>query len=456
MKKISNGKIFALCMGDFSRGLIGGIITTYLLTFFIPTNSNTTLPQFFLNAALIMALIRGMGTVVDAITDPWVANLSDNCKSKLGRRIPFMRYAAIPYGLFCLLVFFPPVQGASLVNAVWVGLMLILYYLASTFYNIPYSALQAEIVAEPEKRVFLYTIVSLFYVVSSALVFCTSMAKGMLMSSGVAEIWALRIPFIVFCAIGAITALIPALVIKEQDYVSPKPYHQSVGQALKATFSYPNFTVITIGYLVMWIAFTFFNTAEVYYITNLLALDDAWVTYVTVISIGVGVATYPLVNILAKKVGKKPMLLAACITYVVLYCAIYNYRFVVAAIGGKVFAILIGLIIAMPIAITNIIPSSIFADLAQYDSIVSGENRAGMFFAARNFANKLCQSVVVIVCALLLGKGADGTGAATSRGIQLTALVAMVFVAASVVIYCFYNDKEIMRTIAEHNQKQRE
>ncbi len=456
MKKISNGKIFALCMGDFSRGLIGGIITTYLLTFFIPTNSNTTLPQFFLNAALIMALIRGMGTVVDAITDPWVANLSDNCKSKLGRRIPFMRYAAIPYGLFCLLVFFPPVQGASLVNAVWVGLMLILYYLASTFYNIPYSALQAEIVAEPEKRVFLYTIVSLFYVVSSALVFCTSMAKGMLMSSGVPEIWALRIPFIVFCAIGAITALIPALVIKEQDYVSPKPYHQSVGQALKATFSYPNFTVITIGYLVMWIAFTFFNTAEVYYITNLLALDDAWVTYVTVISIGVGVATYPLVNILAKKVGKKPMLLAACITYVVLYCAIYNYRFVVAAIGGKVFAILIGLIIAMPIAITNIIPSSIFADLAQYDSIVSGENRAGMFFAARNFANKLCQSVVVIVCALLLGKGADGTGAATSRGVQLTALVAMVFVAASVVIYCFYNDKEIMRTIAEHNQKQRE
>lgn len=456
MKKISNGKIFALCMGDFSRGLIGGIITTYLLTFFIPTNSNTTLPQFFLNAALIMALIRGMGTVVDAITDPWVANLSDNCKSKLGRRIPFMRYAAIPYGLFCLLVFFPPVQGASLVNAVWVGLMLILYYLASTFYNIPYSALQAEIVAEPEKRVFLYTIVSLFYVVSSALVFCTSMAKGMLMSSGVPEIWALRIPFIVFCTIGAITALIPALVIKEQDYVSPKPYHQSVGQALKATFSYPNFTVITIGYLVMWIAFTFFNTAEVYYITNLLALDDAWVTYVTVISIGVGVATYPLVNILAKKVGKKPMLLAACITYVVLYCAIYNYRFVVAAIGGKVFAILIGLIIAMPIAITNIIPSSIFADLAQYDSIVSGENRAGMFFAARNFANKLCQSVVVIVCALLLGKGADGTGAATSRGVQLTALVAMVFVAASVVIYCFYNDKEIMRTIAEHNQKQRE
>ena len=97
MKKLTTGKIFALCMGNFARGMINGIITTYLLTFFIPTNANTTLPQFFLNAAVVIAIIRGIGTVVDAITDPWVANLTDNCKSKLGRRIPFMRWSAIPY-----------------------------------------------------------------------------------------------------------------------------------------------------------------------------------------------------------------------------------------------------------------------------------------------------------------------------------------------------------------------
>ncbi len=451
MKKITNGKIFALCLGDFSRGLIGGIITSYLLTFFIPTNSSTTLPRFFLNAAVTMAVVRGIGTIVDAITDPWVANLSDNCKSPQGRRIFYMRRAAIPYGLFCLLVFFPPVNGTSMVNAIWVGVMLILYYLASTFYNIPYSALQAEVVTDPQRRVFLYTINSLLYVISSALVFCTSMFKSMLMSSGVPEIWALRIPFMIFCVLGAITALIPAYAIKEKDYVEPKPYHQSVLDAMKATISYPNFTIITVGYLVMWIAFTFFNTAEVYYITNLLGLGDSWVTIVSVISIAVGVATYPLVNILAKKVGKKPMLLGACITYVILYFAIYNYKAVIGLIGGPAFAIVIGLVIAFPIAITNIIPSSIFADLAQYDSIMTGQNRAGMFLAARNFANKLCQAVVVIACAMLLGTGADGTGAATSRGIQQTALVAMIFVALSVVIYCFYDDKKIVQTIKEHS-----
>ena len=453
MKQLTNGKIVALCMGDFARGMINGIITTYLLTFFIPTNANTTLPQFFLNAALIMAVIRGFGTIVDAITDPWVAGLTDGCKHKLGRRIPFMRWSAIPYGMCCLMIFFPPVNGTSVVNAVWVGVLLIAYYLFSTLYNIPFSALQAEIVAEPKRRVFLYTMNSLLYVISNALVFCTSMVKGMLMGAGIPEIWALRIPFIVCCVGGTIAALIPAFVIREQDYIQPKTYSQPLGEALKAIFSYRNFTIITIGYLVMWVAFTFFNTAQVYYITNLLALPDVWVTIVTVISIGVGVCTYPLVNILARKIGKKPLLIGACITYVLLYFGIYNYQFVISLIGGPGFALVIGFCIAMPIAITNIIPASMFADLAQYDTIKTDKNRAGMFLAARNFANKLCQSIVVIACATLLGKGADGTGAATSEGVQATALVACIFVACALGIYFFYNDKEIAETIKQSNEK---
>ena len=452
MKQLTNGKIVALCMGDFARGMINGIITTYLLTFFIPTNANTTLPQFFLNASLIMAIIRGIGTVVDAITDPWVAGLTDNCKHKLGRRIPFMRWSAIPYGMCCLIIFFPPVNGTSIINAVWVGVLLIAYYLFSTLYNIPFSALQAEIVADPKRRVFLYTMNSLLYVISNALVFCTSMVKGMLMGAGIPEIWALRIPFIICCVGGTIAALVPAFVIREQDYIQPKTYSQPLGEALKAIFSYRNFTIITIGYLVMWVAFTFFNTAQVYYITNLLALPDIWVTIVTVISISVGVCTYPLVNLLARKVGKKPMLIGACITYVLLYFGIYNYEFVISLIGGKGFALVIGFCIAMPIAITNIIPASMFADLAQYDTIKTGKNRAGMFLAARNFANKLCQSIVVIACATLLGKGADGTGAATSAGVQSTALVACIFVACALGIYFFYDDKEISSAIKASNE----
>ena len=50
-----------------------------------------------------------LALVVDAITDPAVGLLSDNCRSRLGRRHPFMYASAIPFGLmfkqahgFCL------------------------------------------------------------------------------------------------------------------------------------------------------------------------------------------------------------------------------------------------------------------------------------------------------------------------------------------------------------------
>ena len=55
MKKITNGKIFALCLGDFARGLINGIITTYLpdlLTYL-----------FHLVLLLLMGWIRWIGWI---------------------------------------------------------------------------------------------------------------------------------------------------------------------------------------------------------------------------------------------------------------------------------------------------------------------------------------------------------------------------------------------------------
>ena len=47
----------------------------------------------------------------------------------------------------------------------------------------------------------------------------------------------------------------------------------------------------------------------------------------------------------------------------------------------------------------------------------------------------------------------DGTGAATSEGVQATALVACIFVACALGIYFFYNDNEITAAIQAHNEE---
>ena len=59
-------------------------------------------------SASLVSIVIAISLVVDAISDPVVGSISDNYKSKLGRRHPFMLGAAIPFGLAMYFLFAPP------------------------------------------------------------------------------------------------------------------------------------------------------------------------------------------------------------------------------------------------------------------------------------------------------------------------------------------------------------
>ena len=162
MRTLPTGKMLRYCLADIAKGLFNGMIGNYLLYFFQPT-VKSGLPQLLpqnkiLGCITVMALITGLGNIVDAITDPLVASMSDKCTHKAGRRMPFMRYAAIPYALAVLLIFYAPFQNGSVLNAIWVGIFLLTYYTAYTFYFIPRNALVPEIIPDAKVRVGYYGI----------------------------------------------------------------------------------------------------------------------------------------------------------------------------------------------------------------------------------------------------------------------------------------------------------
>lgn len=66
--------MYQYCLADIAKGL----------TNILPDHK-------ILEIITIMALITGVSKVVDAISDPIVASMSDKCNSKYGRRMPFMR-----------------------------------------------------------------------------------------------------------------------------------------------------------------------------------------------------------------------------------------------------------------------------------------------------------------------------------------------------------------------------
>lgn len=109
MKKLPKGKMVRYCLSDIAKGLFNGMIGNYLLYFFQPTAISgipALLPQNkLLGFITVMAFLTGISKVIDAVTDPWVANISDRCTSKHGRRMPFLKASAIPYAVSVVMIF---------------------------------------------------------------------------------------------------------------------------------------------------------------------------------------------------------------------------------------------------------------------------------------------------------------------------------------------------------------
>ena len=69
-------------------------------------------PFFYSSVLGLSPVLYGLAAMIaqisDAISDPVVGTLSDNTRSRYGRRHPWMAASAIPIAVFLLLLFAPP------------------------------------------------------------------------------------------------------------------------------------------------------------------------------------------------------------------------------------------------------------------------------------------------------------------------------------------------------------
>ena len=122
------------------------------------THSTPTLLPLHPQSSLFIALARSL----DVITDPLMSFITDSCRSKHGRRRPFMITGCLPYGIFLFLLCSPPSGMSSWQTSSWFGAFYIMYYIMNTYSNIPYDALGPELTDNYEDRSRLFFISGLF------------------------------------------------------------------------------------------------------------------------------------------------------------------------------------------------------------------------------------------------------------------------------------------------------
>lgn len=460
MKEVSGKTVINFCLPQFAVGLFTTMLNNYLIYFYQPTESSglpvlITQGYVFLGILTVIGLIKAIGHIVDAFSDPIVAGLSDKCNHKGGRRIPFMKWFSVPFACSALLIFWSPSEN-PIFNNIWIAVFIWAYFIFYTLYMIPHNALLPEMITNEGKLVDAYTWSSLFFVVGSMLGYATpALVAVMKKAANLSPIMAWRMTFLAFTVIGVVLLLIPALTIKEKDYVNSVRPTVSLGKSLKHAFSNKHFVLVTLGQLFEGTGMSFFQACIMYYITELMGIPEEQSIIIMATSIVGSLILYPVINKWSKAKGKKVPMIVGCIVFTVaefLICGVDIFP----QDHKLATAVLFALFVSLPFAVLNILPSSMMADVIQYDTAKTGINQEGTFAAAKSFVTKMGTSLAIMIVPSLVVIGAATGENVGKKGLLLTAIVGGLFTLVAVVIYFFYNEKEVLgvvRAAKKENEK---
>ncbi|MBQ6676014.1 MAG: MFS transporter [Ruminococcus sp.] len=452
MKRITNKVLWQFAIGQLGWSMLSGIVSNWLVFFYMPEDVELksgqklfiTQGSVFLGLTVI-GMITAVGRLFDAVTDPYIASKSDRCRHKDGRRIPFMRAIAVPFAAITVLIFVSPVGEVSWINNITLLVTLLLFYLFMTIYYTPYNALLPELGRDPKDRINVSTYISVTFFVGSAFSYLVPNIAGFFRDAvGYAN--SFRITIGILAAVAAVCMLVPVFTIKESDYVDTTPSETPAFASLAKTFSNKEFRKFVYSDIFYWVALTMFQTGLSFYITSLIGLgaDKTFILFATMTAMSL--VFYAPVNILAKKLGKKKLVMSAFI--------FFSLVFLFTAFAGKlglpkmVNGFMIAVLASIPMAVLGILPQAIVADVAQADGIKTGESREGMFFAARTFAMKLGQALAMVLFTSIKGIGENGFG------LRLTAAVAAILCLVGGLILGAYNERQVTGVIAEGSKPQ--
>ncbi len=498
-KRLTKKQMMIFALGQFGWSLLGGIISAWLVTFFMPTGTDYQFSgvQFIIPGLAIggfmtvLGLITALSRIFDAVTDPLIASLSDRSKNKRGRRIPFMQIAAVPFAVTTVLLFCIDFGDQSSqfgwVNILWVSVMIVLFYLFMTMYCTPYNALISEFGQNQEDRMFISTSISFTYLFGTLFAYLpfvlagvsydaetatyspklvTGILQNLGLNDSLAFAWSFRVCFILLAVIALVAMLLPTFLLKETDFIDPKPSNENVFKSLTSTFKNKDFRVFSASDIMYWVGLTMFQTGLPYFVRISMGFD-AGMTMLFMGGMSVLAAVfYPFVTKFVKNWGKKKLVIAGFFGLALCYAiaAISSIPGVCPQEGGAnaiswVFGIAIMVLSALPMALLGIIPQSIIADVAEAEAKTTGENREGMFFAARTFAMKFGQSLAMILFTSLAIALKDESSSfdeifPNKAGMLLVAIVAVSFCVLGAVILFFYREKKIMKTIAKEEDKE--
>lgn len=140
--KVPLGQKFAFGSGHLVLNLLPGALAVFM--FFLVTA--------FGMDPFLAGLLGGLPRIFDALTDPIMGFISDNTKSKWGRRRPYIFIGAILSGVLFALLFQLSENNSVMFNFWYFLLMSLLFLIGNTMYATPLVGLGYEMTSDYNER----------------------------------------------------------------------------------------------------------------------------------------------------------------------------------------------------------------------------------------------------------------------------------------------------------------
>ncbi len=316
---------------------------------------------------------------VDGVTDPVMGWISDRTRSRFGRRRFWLLVGAVPFGvLFALQWLVPPVDPAL---RWWYYLVIIsLFSVAFTVIHIPYTSLTPELTRDYNERTSLNSFRFAFSIGGS-------LTAGVLHPIVVGQFASPQVGYTVAGLLFGTLMIFPMLItfggVRERHQQASDAPPQALLELLRALVSNRPYLFVVGIYLCSWMAIQVTSAVLPFYITFWLQRPDLFSVMILAVQ-GTALVFLFIWTWLSKRIGKKGVYLLGMLIWI-------------AVQGGLFFvqpdqvnlAIGLGVLAGAGVATGYLMPWSMLPDVMEYDELVSGQRREGLFYGMMVFIQKL-------------------------------------------------------------------
>jgi len=392
------------------------VFTTFTLIFY---NQILGLDALLVSVALAIAI------VFDAVTDPIVASLSDNSKSRWGRRHPWMLAASLPLGAALYAVYVPPDGLSDTALFAWLVTFAVLTRGLMTLYLVPWSAIAAELSDDYHERTsvmaFRYAVgwtVGVgfpLFVFSFVMPGSEEFPVGQLNPAGYPRMALLAGALLTGGALA--TTLLTAREIPHLRQHAGEPARFSFAQTRREVaqaLGNRQFALIFVIILIMSAIGGTLANIGIYMTTYFWGFTTEDLRWFALSAAG-AVAAFPLVAGIQRRWDKKHILLGSSIVSLIDGILVVNLRFlgVLPENGDPLLLVILvanGVFTAGVAVVQGIIASSIVADLLDDHELRTGYRQEAMFNAALSFSGKAVSGLGAIMGGLIITSIAFPTG----------------------------------------------